>query len=110
MKHTPFLHEMSPSDLADAVYCLYGHSEGEEKLSVRAVKRTRRPHQCMCPDCGPHPILPGSPAVVEAARVDGEFGSCYTCEACAVKGSLWSGGDEVTCKTVARRLKARAAK
>lgn len=47
------------------------------------------------------------PAVVEAARVDGEFGSCYTCEKCAVRGFLWSNGDEVTCKTAARRLKAR---
>lgn len=45
----------------------------------RAVKRTRKPHQCT--SCG-RGIPVGSPALYSSGVMDGEFYSFYVCEGC----------------------------
>ena len=70
----------------DALDYLWGG--GDEEIVCRSVVWvvTRYPHQCMSILHKGTAVLPaGTRMVLERARVDGQFGSCYTCESCIEK-------------------------
>lgn len=70
----------------DALEWLYGG--GDEEIECRSVAWvvTRYPQKCVSIlHKGPMTQSAGSRMANERAKVEGRFGSCYTCEACIQK-------------------------
>jgi hypothetical protein len=67
----------------EALEYLYGG--GDETIECRSMVWviTRHSHKCVSVmHKGPMTQPKGARMVLERAKVDGRFGSCYTCEAC----------------------------
>jgi len=63
----------------------YLYSGGDETIECHSAAwvKTRFPQKCVSIlHKGPMTQPAGSRMVVERAKVEGRFGSCYTCEAC----------------------------
>jgi hypothetical protein len=71
----------------DAMHYLY--AGGEEEIVCQSMRWvvTRFSHECfsVLHRCNPPTLPKGSRMVLERARVDGKFGSCYTCADCVQK-------------------------
>jgi hypothetical protein len=63
----------------------YLYGGGDEQIECRSMAWvvTRFPQKCVSVmHEGPMTIAAGTRMVLERAKVEGQFGSCYTCEAC----------------------------
>lgn len=63
----------------------YLYSGGDETIECRSMVwvMTRYSHKCVSiMHKGPMTQPKGARMILERAKVDGQFGSCYTCEAC----------------------------
>ena len=70
----------------DALDYLYGG--GDEEIECRSMRWvvTRYPQKCVSVlHKGPMTQPAGARMVLERAKVEGRFGSCYTCESCVRK-------------------------
>lgn len=74
-----------------AVDYLYGVGTEDVEIECRSLVwvKTRYAQRCLSilHNGTPHRLPEGSRMVAERAKVEGKFGTCYTCEAC-VKASI----------------------
>jgi hypothetical protein len=67
----------------DALDYLYGG--GDQKIECRSARWvvTLKPHDCLSVlHKGALSVSSPAPMVLQKAKVDGQFGSCYTCQEC----------------------------
>lgn len=70
----------------DAINYLYGGDDVQIECYSVAWVRIRYPQECWSVFHKEKMTQPaGARMVVERAKVDGRFGSCYTCESCVAK-------------------------
>ena len=67
---------------SEALAYLYGGGDEEIVCHSEVWVMTRYPHPCLSPVHQGEIIPAGTRMVLERARIDGQFGSCYTCTAC----------------------------
>ena len=73
---------------ADIEYTTFNPFEGDRDVDIQCRKvrvvTTRKPHDCMAAYLiGDGHVIPiGDRAVKESAKVEGKFGSCYSCLKC----------------------------
>jgi hypothetical protein len=76
---------MSDSEMYALEY-LYGGDDVEIECHSMAWVITRYPQKCVSIlHKGPMTQPAGSRMVLERAKVEGKFGSCYTCESCVAR-------------------------
>jgi hypothetical protein len=79
----------------DALAYLYGG--GDETIECHSAQWviTRFPQKCLSAlHKGAMTIPKGTEMIVERAKVEGRFGSCYTCAGCIRKATQEQGGDK----------------
>lgn len=73
---------------ADLDYTVFNPFEGDRDVDIQcrkvAIVTTRKPHECMAAYLiGDGHVIPvGNRAQKESAKVEGKFGSCYSCLKC----------------------------